>query len=64
MKAPQAQQAKDQRDRDQNGQNFHECLYFSRSAFNVTVMDDTDMIAAAISGVARPKSAIGTNIAL
>ena len=38
--------------------------YFSRRAFSVTVIEDSDMASAASSGVASPMSANGTATAL
>ncbi len=35
-------------------------IYFNRSAFSETLIDDKDMASAAASGVANPTSAIGT----
>lgn len=60
----QSQPTQKQRDRDQKHQNIHIAPYFSRSAFSVTVIDDSDIAKAAASGVAIPISAKGTAITL
>ena len=57
QKRQKPEQPKPQRHRDQKDKNLH---HFNRMAFSVTVIDDSDIAAAAISGVATPTSAKGT----
>ena len=52
--------AEKQRHGDQVDKDFHAGAYLSLSAFSETVTDDSDIAKAAMSGVARPKKAIGT----
>ncbi len=58
-----ASTTQDQRHRDQKNENVH-TLPFSRRAFSNTVIEDADMAIEAISGVAKPASAIGTAMTL
>ena len=51
--------AKDQGNRDQDGQDFHGA-YFKRSALSDTVIEDRLIAKAAARGVAKPISAKGT----
>lgn len=62
-KGRETQSAKDQRYRDQDNKDVHS-LPFSRSALSRTVIEDVDIAIAAIKGVAKPASAIGTAIML
>ena len=57
QKRQEPEQPKPQRHRDQDDKNLH---HFNRMAFSVTVIDDSDIAAAAINGVATPTSAKGT----
>ena len=56
-----ADEAKCDRDGDEEGEDVHRNL---RTAFNVTVKDDSDMEIAAAKGVARPAIARGTETRL
>jgi len=63
-KRQQAKPAQKQRDGDKDDEHVHVGLpfpaYFSRSAFNDTVMELADIAKAAASGVAKPAIAMGT----
>lgn len=66
--AHQTRQPQKQRHGYQYGKNVHRDPgikdYFSRSAFSATVIEETDIASAAISGEASPTSAIGTAMML
>ncbi len=55
--------AKEQRDRDQKGEDFHRD-YRRRRALSETIIDEVDIAIAAESGLARPMSASGTAMVL
>lgn len=55
---PKTNPPKSQRNRDKPEQNIH--YAFIRMAFSETVIDDTDIATADISGVAKPSNAKGT----
>jgi hypothetical protein len=57
-----ARKAKDQRCRDQPDQDIHG--YLIRIAFRDTVIEDSDIAMADISGVAKPSKATGTAMTL
>lgn len=59
-KRRQPAQAKQQRDRDKEGNAAHRAHLFNRSALATTMIEDVDMEIAAISGVTIPASASGT----
>lgn len=61
-KRQQTDETQQQRNRDQDGQDIHG--YFRRRALSETVIDDSDIAAAAASGVAIPIRASGTAITL
>lgn len=61
-KCQQTQAAKSKRYRDQPDQHCHG--YFNRMALSETEIDDSDIAAAAASGVASPISANGTAMRL
>ena len=63
-KGEKANQAKPQRDGDEQQQTVHFAAPRRRKALATTMMDDPEMAAAAISGVTSPMIARGTAITL